>query len=50
MATRRFGVLHRRLVLPVLIMMGGLQVVMRCSLILRGGLKVVAILTAMVSA
>ena len=50
MATRRFGVLHGRLVLPVLIVMGGLQVMMRGSLILRGGLKVVAVLTAMVSA
>lgn len=50
MTARRFGVLHRRLMLPVLIVMGGLQVMMRCSLILRGGLKMVAILAAMVSA
>ena len=50
MTARRFGVLHRSLVLPVLIVMGGLQVMMRCSLILRGGLKMVTILAAMVSA
>ena len=50
MTTRRFGVLHCRLVLPVLVVMGRLQVMMRSSLILRGGLKVVAILAAMVSA
>ena len=50
MPTRRLGVFHCRFVLPVLIVMRGLQVMMRRGLILRGRLKVVAVLAAMVSA
>ena len=50
MPTRRLGVFHRRFVLSVLIVMRGLQVMMRRGLILRRCLKVVAVLAAMVSA
>ena len=50
MPTCRLGMFHRRFVLPVLIVMRGLQVMMRRGLILRCCLKVVAVLAAMVSA
>ena len=50
MTTRRFGMLHRRFVLPVLVVMCGLQVVMCGRLILCRGLKVIAVLATVVSA
>ena len=49
-STRSFGMFHRRFVLTVFFVMRGLQMVMRRSLILRRGLKVIAVLTAVVGA
>ena len=50
MGTRRLGMLHRGLVLPMLLMVRRLQVMMRSRLVLRCRLKVVAVLTTMIRA